>query len=322
MTISSTNTKAIYGGNGSTKVFAIPFMFMSDDDIEVVLTDTAGVEFTRTIGTDYQISGSGEQTGGTCTMTIPPEGGQTLVIRRSPAMVQEVDYVENDAFPAATHEAALDKLTMICQTLSERLDRTITFRVSSAVSGVELPEPDSDKFLGWNNDGDNLMNKDVAALGSLILPVAVNQGGTGADNTSEALQNLGFGLTGVNLSKCESAAEVYNVIDAGGDILKGDTTSLLEVGYTAEVKAMITAAPTPATGAMQSVDTSGGDVSLGVPAAPGVIRFVVSGANALNPSSGYHSIDGQYNAGTGLAQGEIVSDGTNHFITIVNKVAA
>ena len=49
--------------------------------------------------------------GGTLTMHTPPATGQTLVIRRDPAIVQELDYVENSAFPAQTHEAALRQLT-------------------------------------------------------------------------------------------------------------------------------------------------------------------------------------------------------------------
>ncbi|BCS88865.1 hypothetical protein [Pseudodesulfovibrio sediminis] len=322
MTISSTETKTIYGGNGATGTFAIPFMFLCDDDIEVVLTDAEGIEYTQVPGTDYQLSGAGEQNGGTCTLTVPPEGGQILVIRRSPNMVQEVDYVENDAFPAATHEAALDKLTMICQALSERLDRTISFRVSSAVSGVALPEPSSDRFLAWNGDGDNLVNRDVAAMDALILPVSVSQGGTGAITPVSALTNLGFGAVGKAVAGCELIDDILNIIDGEDTLLRADVSKELEVGFTATATAMTTATPSPATGALQTIDTSGGAVDLGVPVAAGVIRFVASGDNALNPSASYGSIDGEYDTVIGLAQGEIVSDGTNHFLTIVNGVSA
>lgn len=234
MTLSSTETKTIYGGNGSTMSFAIPFMFMRDEDIEVVLTDTEGLESVQTISTDYQLSGEGEQTGGVCAMNMPPEGGQTLVIRRSPAIVQEVDYVENDAFPAATHEAALDKLTMICQALTERLDRTITFRVSSAVTGVELPEPDAGRVLAWNEGGDNLSNRDMAELGTVLLPLSVSEGGTGADNASDALSSFGFGTAGQAVAASEDSSEALAAINgepADTDILKADTPDLLQTVY-------------------------------------------------------------------------------------------
>jgi len=234
VTISSTESKTIYGGNGSTATFAIPFMFLRNDDIEIVLTDTEGLGLPQVISTDYQISGSGEHTGGTCTMTIPPEAGQVLVIRRNPAMVQEVDYVENDAFPAATHEAALDKLTMICQTLAERLDRTITFRVSSAVSGVELPDPDPGQLLAWNDAGDNLDNKEAADFNTVLLPLSMDEGGTGADSATGALTNLGFGSVGRAMARCADTTEALTAIGAepaDANIIRADTADVIETVF-------------------------------------------------------------------------------------------
>ena len=234
MTVSSIESKTIYGGNGSTATFAVPFMFLCDDDIQVVLVDVEGVEYLQSRGTDYQLAGAGEQTGGVCTMTLAPEPGQTLVIRREPAMVQEVDYVENDAFPAATHEAALDKLTMICQALAEKLDRTITFRVSSAVTGVSLPDPTPDRMLGWNSAGDNLVNRDVVALGSIATPVPISHGGTDADNPTEALFNLGFGAAGLTVAGCDEESEILAAIGAqpaDEATLKADAASLLRTVF-------------------------------------------------------------------------------------------
>lgn len=214
MTISSTESKTMTEGNGSTCEFPIPFMFLCDEDIEVVLTDAEGVETTLTVSTDYQLSGAGEQNGGTCTFNTPPEVGQTLVIRRVPAMVQEVDYLENEPFPAATHEAALDKLTMICQSLNEKLERTITFRVSSAVSGVELPDPDGGKVLGWNSSGDNLANWDMVDFDGVLLPLSVANGGTGGGNEVEAQVGLGFGAPSRALAAATTSTGALAALDA------------------------------------------------------------------------------------------------------------
>lgn len=234
MTISSTESKTIYGGNGSTTVFAIPFMFTGTDDIEVVLTDIEGSESSLAITTDYILSGAGNPTGGTCELVLPPEAGQTLVIRRNPTITQEVDYQENDAFPASSHEAALDKLTMICQTLSERLDRTITFRVSSAISGVELPSPDAGQMLAWNDTGDNLTNRNASDFNTVLLPLSVNEGGTGGSTTDAALTNLGFSNVGKGVATCADTTQGLAALDAeqaDPAILKADLPDVIKTVF-------------------------------------------------------------------------------------------
>lgn len=192
MTIASTTTKVSYAGNGSTTAFALPFLFFKEEDIQAVLRGADGAEADLSPGTDYTLSGAGESSGGLATLATAPAQGEVLVLRRDPAMVQEVDYVENDAFPAATHEAALDLLTMICQSLAEKLGRAVTFQITSALDGVHMPEPEADKVLAWNGAGDGLANVELAASGLLALPLAVAQGGTGATTQSAAQSALGL----------------------------------------------------------------------------------------------------------------------------------
>ena len=160
MTIASQISKAAYAGNGSTQAFPVPFYFLSDDDIVVVLRASDGTETEQTITTHYALTGSGEQAGGACTMVTAPAVGETLVIYRDPAIVQETDYVENDAFPAETHERALDLLTMIAQRTREQLGRAPLLAEGTAVTAGSLvvPEPEANAVLAWNSDGDNLVN--------------------------------------------------------------------------------------------------------------------------------------------------------------------
>ena len=123
MTIASPVSSASFQGNGVTLSFPLPFRFVSTADVTVVLRDAGGGESLLTETTDYTLSGAGEASGGVCVLAGPPLTGQTLVCTRDPRIVQETDYQENDAFPAESHEAALDLLTMICQALDERLGR-------------------------------------------------------------------------------------------------------------------------------------------------------------------------------------------------------
>jgi len=135
MTLSTQVSKTSYSGNGSTKVFPLSFPFLRDADIKALLKED-GVETALTLGTHYTLLGAGNPTGGSLTMLTAPSASQTLVIWRAPDIVQEVDYVENSAFPAETHESALDLLTMICQALQEQVDRAVLYPVSTAAADV------------------------------------------------------------------------------------------------------------------------------------------------------------------------------------------
>ncbi len=142
MTLSTQTSKASYAGNGVTSAFPVSFPFIRDADISALLSRD-GLETPLLQGTHYTLSGAGEPGGGTLSMLTPPATGQTLVIRRDPAIVQELDYVENSAFPAASHEEALDLLTMICQALDEKVRRAVLYPVSTPAEQIQ----DSRAFL-------------------------------------------------------------------------------------------------------------------------------------------------------------------------------
>lgn len=142
MTLSTQTSKASYAGNGVTRAFPVGFPFIREADIAALLVQD-GVEIPLLQGSHYELTGVGDPAGGTLTMHTPPATGQTLVIRRDPAIVQELDYVENSAFPAASHEAALDLLTMICQALDEKIGRAVLYPVSTPAGEIK----DSRAFL-------------------------------------------------------------------------------------------------------------------------------------------------------------------------------
>ncbi|ADU61364.1 MAG: hypothetical protein KUA35_09670 [Pseudodesulfovibrio sp.] len=322
MTLSSVESKTLYAGNGSTASFAIPFMFLRDEDIELVLSTGQG-ERPLARSTDYSLSGAGEQTGGLCTLAAPPAQDEVLVIRRNPAMVQEVDYVENDAFPAATHEAALDKLTMICQALAERLDRTITFRVSSAVTGVTLPEPEPGRSLAWNEAGSNLTNKEVVALNGVLLPLAVAQGGTGGQSAHEALANLGFGSLGMALAASADPAQARAALDAqpaDPAILTSDTPATLTAGYAETPKPYAGGDIAVSAGSLRTVDTTGG-VTIGMITGVGRVTLLATGGGAVAYDAGYTMVIGEYDASKAGCAVQAVNDGTNQWLLFAKTEA-
>jgi len=172
MTVASTTTPLIqYSGNGVTTAFSTSFVFSSSADLVVVLTSAAGVDTTKTITTHYTVTG-GNGSSGTVTMITPPASGETLTIYRQTALTQLTDYVENDAFPAETHEAALDKLTLITQELQEDIGRAVQLSATSGLSSVAFPSPGAGEFIKWNSGGTALETIDIADVSAIELPAS------------------------------------------------------------------------------------------------------------------------------------------------------
>ena len=130
MTVSSTTTKVSYTGNNSTTVFAYTFKVFTESEVSVYVDNVK-----KTLTTHYTLSGIGATNGGNVTFTggNTPASSTKVVLLRNLARTQLTDYVENDTFPAETHEAALDKLTFILQEIDNTLNEDI-FRFAESVS--------------------------------------------------------------------------------------------------------------------------------------------------------------------------------------------
>jgi len=87
-----------------------------------MVADASGSVSEPVNGTDFTVTGAGESGGGTLTANTACPPGSTLLIYRTPLATQETKYYENGKFPATSHEAALDKLTMLIQEYGWRFD--------------------------------------------------------------------------------------------------------------------------------------------------------------------------------------------------------
>jgi hypothetical protein len=100
----------------------------------------------------------GDIGGGNIT-TIATYGSDcVLTILRKVPLTQLTDYVENDIFPAESHERALDKLVMIVQEFSEELSRSLFLLKGSSYSDLTLPDPIGGRYLRWKADLSGLEN--------------------------------------------------------------------------------------------------------------------------------------------------------------------
>ncbi|MEN4830056.1 phage tail fiber protein [Pantoea vagans] len=134
MTVSSTQSYVEYNADGVTTTFTIPFYFLLNSDISVMIANSAGSISEPVNGTDFTVTGAGDSGGGALTFGTVAASGKTILIYRNPPVTQETKYYENGKFPAASHEAALDKLTMLIQEYGWRFD-SLTLRKPSIFAG-------------------------------------------------------------------------------------------------------------------------------------------------------------------------------------------
>jgi hypothetical protein len=157
MTVSSSTNRVSYAGNGSTTVFPYTYKIFDQDDLTVILRAANGTETVQTITSQYTVSGVGNAGGGNVTMLTAPASGTTLVILREQDLVQELDIVPNDPFPADSLEGALDKLTFMVQQHEETLGRSLKVSRTTTITSPEFtedPATRANKFLSFDASGD------------------------------------------------------------------------------------------------------------------------------------------------------------------------
>ena len=148
MTIATSTNKVNLVTNGVTVSFPFSFKVTDDAHLKVYLDDVLESSgFTINRNPDQDVAA-----GGTVDYTIPPPAGILTLLRDVP-ILQDVDYTPYDAFPAETHEGALDELTMICQQIDELLNRGLVAPASEdvAAGGLVIPNDTdrAEKFLAF-----------------------------------------------------------------------------------------------------------------------------------------------------------------------------
>ena len=173
--------------------FTVGFRFLADSHLLVIRTSSAGVDTDLAITTDYTVTGAGGSSG-TVTLVTALAIGESLTIARNVPFTQLADYVNNDAFPAESHEEALDLLTMQTQQLKNIGDRSLSLPVTAVGVSTELPAPQASTLIGWSVAGDELQNYDATALGIAIATASWRTdvfNGTGAATAFVLTQDAG-----------------------------------------------------------------------------------------------------------------------------------
>lgn len=242
MTVSSSVNKVSYVGNGIVKEFAVPFKFFENADLEVYFKSENIAQKKLVENDDYTVVGAGNENGGTVTLTDVPQTGDKVVILRVVPMTQEIDYQENEIFPAETQEMALDKLTMEIQQLNEKTSRAVIV----PVTGDGTPEEIVEEVLQAQSDTYELaveaeasaQNAQTALSGALAAQAAAESAVDGFDaHVAEKQSGFDAHVTEQTTAFDTHAAEKQAAVDASASAAAGSASAAAASATTAEEQA-------------------------------------------------------------------------------------
>jgi hypothetical protein len=209
MTVSSTTVKNSYSGDGSNDTFVYGFKIFASSDLQVIIRSATGTETTKTLTTDYTVTGVGTASGGNVVFEAAaiPTATETVVLIRNVPQTQAIDYIANDPFPAETHEEGLDRATMTIQQMQEEINRSIKLSKTNTMTSTEFTVAAADranKILAFDSTGEISVTQELGTYR-----------GTDTTVTTEAYVQR-------DIVKSTSAAQLNNVYICVGDSVVGD----------------------------------------------------------------------------------------------------
>jgi len=203
MTVATTERKQSFTTNGVTVNF--PFTFKATDENQIYCQYTPDGGNTA----DYtNFTVVLQEVGGTVTTNDVLVSGTLLVYRIVP-LTQNTDYVEGGRFPAESHEAALDKLTLIDQDQQEDISRALKGPIGK----------DNPYTLAETLTEDELLimrSNEIKSSGTTIddLNNAIDNANNAAQNAEKVLINLPSGQWAAGIT-FNSANEFMNFNGVG-----------------------------------------------------------------------------------------------------------
>ncbi|MBQ3695643.1 MAG: hypothetical protein II938_01565 [Alphaproteobacteria bacterium] len=147
-----------YVANGTLTSYTFPFAIFHADDINIYLDDMLQSS------SNYQVTFSTTQAGGTITFDVAPATGKKITIVRQLSIERTSDFQEGGALRANTLNDELDYQIACQQQIAENLNRSMVLPPYAADNDLDLtlPTPSAGKAIIWNNAGTNLENSTIA----------------------------------------------------------------------------------------------------------------------------------------------------------------
>ena len=217
MAVTTTTSRVSYVGDGTTTVFAVPFYFLIDPDLNVYIGDTE-------LTTGYTVAGAGNEAGGSVEIIPAPAAGAQVVIVRNPDPLQQTRLPPNDPFPAQAVEDMADKLTMLVQRNGDLIGRALVL-ADTDVDGSGAYRAKQNRIQDL---ADPVGSQDAVNLRTMQATIAENVMTGGGDSVLALLANnsdvtlgsslIGFKQSGtgsVGRTLADRAADMLSIADKG-----------------------------------------------------------------------------------------------------------
>ena len=251
--IETEDYKAVYDCDGTTVRFDFTFQITQESDLDVKRYDSVGLdEDTLILGSDYTMEQATVGTwldGGTVVTTTAYITNDRISLTRDVPSTQLLDYVENDPFPAESHEGGLDKLTILAQQAEEILSRVMTFPKSDPV-GIDNELAPLEARLGKIIQFDLVTgepNLVQAVSTGTVTFTAWGELWVANSDASDGLDQLGFSAFVKTLvADADASARLTQLgFSAFAETLVGDADAsarLTQLGFSAYIETLIDAA--------------------------------------------------------------------------------
>jgi hypothetical protein len=223
MTITSTDTRIAYAGDGATISFAVPYQFFGPGELRVIAT-TAGVDTPLERGVHYTVTG-GSGTTGTVVATSAPAIGTTWTIIRATAQTQQLGLPNGGPLPGPSVERSLDRAMAAIQDNAAGLGRAIRIPQGEAADAPLLPAAAAraGKVLAFDSSGNPVASTITAGSVAISAPmepvvgaasVALARFAIGARRHVDVVRD--FGADNTNSSDASAAIQAaINSLTAG-----------------------------------------------------------------------------------------------------------
>jgi hypothetical protein len=280
MTLPVNPNRVAYTANGTLTAFAFPYRFFDDSDIKAVIRSAAGVESTKSLNSDYSVTGEDEDAGGTVTFIAAPDASSTVILYRAPDLEQELDLADLNLFPAEEVEREFDRQVAMVQRLDERLNRAVVLNDADESLSMTLPlkADRTGQFAYFDASGRMIAAQPfdytgaISAFGQLLLDDA---------SASEALSTLGVSTYVKTLVDDTDASQFLGTLGVSTFIktLVDDTDAsqaLGTLGVSAFIRSLV-----------DDASASAARVTLGLDFSQTIAAFALAGtgANSVGSSS-------------------------------------